>query len=58
MPLLADTLTQVVSMGEPTVYKTPRKSLPGNKPSAKDVHKWEKHRDNKGKTTKPPKTKK
>ncbi len=44
-------------MGEPTVYKTPRKSISPKPPSERAKTKWEKHRRAIGKDTKLPKLK-
>lgn len=44
-------------MGEPNVYRTPRKSIPSKKPSERAKIKWEKHRKAIGKNPKLPKLK-
>jgi hypothetical protein len=44
-------------MGDPTVYRFPRKSPPTGKVSDRAKQKWEKHRKATGKDTKLPKLK-
>jgi len=44
-------------MGNPTVYRMPRKGMPAKKPTDEAKRKWRKHREALGKDTTLPKLK-